>query len=179
MRDGKPDNVAERRVLERFVGRWDLTGKVYDLDRNAPLVQIEGWCKSSFMGDSPFLIVRSKGRAGTAPFERVVILCYDSQKGKYTAAGAHSAFPTRLILDEGTYDEAAETISWREKEILASESGRKILAKGEETFKDEDTILQTAYINWPGSEKYVVWVETTLKRRMTRAQVAAPLSPLP
>jgi hypothetical protein len=50
----------------------------------------------------------------------VVILCYDSQKGKYTAAGAHSAFPTGLILDESTYDEANKKISWQEHEILAS-----------------------------------------------------------
>jgi hypothetical protein len=165
MSEGKLDNGAERRVLERFVGHWDLTGKVYDKDPNAALVQIEGWWESSFMGDSPFLIAKSKGRAGTAPFERVVILCYDSQKGKYTAAGAHSAFPTGLVLDEGTYDEANQKISWQEHEILASASGGKALAKGEETFKDEDTILQTVYIKRPGSEKYVMWVETTFKRR--------------
>jgi hypothetical protein len=165
MREGKPGNGAERRVLERFVGHWDLTGEVYDKDPGAAPVQIEGWWESSFMGDSPFLIAKSKGRVGTAPFERVVILCYDSQKGRYTAAGAHSAFPTGLILDEGTYDEANKTLSWQEHEILASASGGKVLAKGEETFKDEDTILQTVYLKRPGSETYIKWVETTFRRR--------------
>ena len=165
MSEGKPDNGAERGVLERFVGHWDLAGKVYDEDPSAALVQIEGWWESSFMGDSPFLIAKSKGRSGTAPFERVVILCYDFQKGKYTAAGAHSAFPTGLILDEGTYDEANKKISWQEHEILGSASGGKVLAKGEETFKDEDTILQTVYLKRPGSETYIKWVETTFRRR--------------
>ena len=126
---------------------------------------MEGWWESDFFGDSSVLICKTKGRAGRAPFERVILVCYDVQKGKYTAAGAHTAFPSRLLLDEGTYDEANKKISWQEHEILGSASGGKVLAKGEETFKDEDTILQTVYIKRPDSEKYVKWVETTLKRR--------------
>jgi hypothetical protein len=94
---------------------------------------VEGWWESDFFGDSSVLICKSKGRAGRAPFERVILLCYDVQKGKYTAAGAHTAFPSRLLLDEGTYDEASQTISWTEHDILALGSGEKVMAKGEET----------------------------------------------
>jgi hypothetical protein len=91
VREGEPYKGAERRVLERFVGSWDLTGRLYD--------------------------------------------------------------------------EASHTISWTEHEILAPGSGEKVLAKGEESFKDEDTILQTVYIKRPGSETDVKWVETTVLRR--------------
>jgi hypothetical protein len=35
MRESKPDNGAEHRVLERFVGSWDLTGRLYDKDPEA------------------------------------------------------------------------------------------------------------------------------------------------
>jgi hypothetical protein len=128
-------------------------------------MKVDGWWETDFMGDSSFLISQSRGRAGSEPFERMTILCYDAQDGKYTAAGAHSVFPTRLLLDEGTYDESSQTIWWTEHEILALGSGEKVLAKGEETFKDEDTILKTVYIKRPCSETHVKWVETTLKRR--------------
>ena len=127
-------------------------------------MEVEGWWESEFFGDGSVLICRSKGRAGGAPFEGVILLCYDAQNGKYTA-GAHTAFPGRLLLDEGTYDEASQTISWTEHDVLVLGSGEKVLAKGEETFKDEDTILQTVYIKRRGSETYVKWVETTFRRR--------------
>jgi hypothetical protein len=165
MREDKPGKGAERRVLERFVGSWDLTGKIYDKDPEAEPMKVEGWWESDFLGDSSVLICKSKGRAGGAPFERVILLCYDAQKGKYTAAGANTAFPSRLLLDEGTYDEASQTISWTEHDILVLGSGEKVLAKGEETFQGEDTILQTVSIKQPGSETYVTWVETTFQRR--------------
>lgn len=165
MREGKPDDGAERQVLERFVGSWDLSGKLYHEDPNAEPMKVEGRWESDFLGDSSFLISKSQGRAGGAPFERMTILCYDIQKGKYTAAGANTAFPSRLLLDEGTYDEASRTISWAEHEILVLGSSEKVLARGEETFQDEDTILQTVSIKRPGSETYVKWVETTFRRR--------------
>jgi hypothetical protein len=165
MGEGKPDKGAEHRVLERFVGSWDLTGKIYDKDPEAEPMEMDGWWESDFFGDSSVLICKSKGRAGGAPFERVILLCYDAQKGKYTAAGANTAFPGRLLLDEGTYDEASQTISWTEHDVLVLGSGEKVLARGEETFKDEDTILQTVYIKRRGSETYVKWVETTFRRR--------------
>jgi hypothetical protein len=163
--EGEPDKGAERRVLERFVGSWDLTGTLYDEDPTAEPMKVEGWWESDFLGNSSFLISKSKCRAGGVPFDRLTILCYDAPKGKYTAAGANTAFPSRLLLDEGTYDEASQSISWTEHDILVLGSGEKVLAKGEETFKDGDTILQTVYIKRPGSETYVKWVETTFQRR--------------
>jgi hypothetical protein len=165
MREGKPDDGAERQVLERFVGSWDLSGKLYHEDPEAEPLKLEGLWEADFLGDSSFLISGSKGRAGGAPFERMTILCYDAQRGRYTAAGANTAFPGRLLLNEGTYDEASRTISWAEHAMPGLGPGETVLVRGEETFTDEDTMFQTVSIKRPGSERYVKWVETTFRRR--------------
>jgi hypothetical protein len=41
MREGKPDDGAERQVLERFVGSWDLSGKLYHEDPKAEPLMVE------------------------------------------------------------------------------------------------------------------------------------------
>jgi hypothetical protein len=123
MREGNMDMGVERGVLTRFVGPWRLTGKLYDKDPKGEPKKVEGWWEADFLGDSSFLITKSKGCAGGLPFERLTILFFDAQNGKYTAAGANTAFPNRLMLEEGIYDEANQTISWKEHTILALGSG--------------------------------------------------------
>jgi hypothetical protein len=148
-----------------MVGHWDFTGKVFDENSGAEPLKLEGSVENRFLGESAWVVATGKGRAGNDSYEIVSIMCFDAETQKFVATGANSAFPPKLVLDEGTYDESSKTISWKEQEILEPGSGKKATVKGEDTFKSENTFVSIAYIKRHGSDRYVKWVETINNRR--------------
>lgn len=160
-----PGKGAARKVLEQLAGRWDFTGTVYGGDGKSEVLRLAGTFDAGFLADSSWLAGKGQGRANDKPFEFVSILCYDEKKGRYTATGAHSVFPTTLYIDEAVYDEASKTFAWKEGEMVEPETGQTVTSKGEDIIKDTDTSVTVGYIKRPGSNEFVKWYEITNKRR--------------
>jgi hypothetical protein len=133
-------------VVERMVGRWDLTGVVYPKDPKAAPLKGEDTQETNFLGNSSWLVSKTKGRIGELPLESVGLMCYDPEKGKYTATGAGTLDPPRLVIAEGTYAESSKTMSWKELEVIEPGTTEKAVSKSEHTFKDADTFVAAAYI---------------------------------
>jgi hypothetical protein len=66
MTEGTPNKGAERQVLERFGGSWNLTGKLCGEDLADEPMTVEGWWGLDLLRDSSSLIIKSEGRVGSA-----------------------------------------------------------------------------------------------------------------
>jgi hypothetical protein len=160
----RPGRGPEHRVLDRMVGHWNFIGKIYSKEPGSEPTKVEGANDTNFLGESTWLVSKSKA-TGDISYEAEGIMCFDAEKGKYVSTGANSYFTPRLVLSEGTYDEASRTLSWKEREILEPGSGEKAAVKTETTFKDDDTMVTVGSIKRAGSEQFVKWYEITNSRR--------------
>ncbi len=160
----KAQKGPEHKILERYVGKFTVTGTVYHRDPKEAPLKFTGTSEAEFLGGSSWVVSRGKAR-GSMEMEDAGILCYDAKKGKYTAVGANSVFPPGLDIGEGTYDAAKRTMSWKEQKTPDPITGEEVIVKGEDVFQDDGTIVSTSYIKRPGTNEFVKWAEFVSKRR--------------
>ena len=122
---GKPPKGPEHKVLAQGTGHWEYTGTMYLADPKAEPMKLSGTAEVEFLGDTSWLILKDRGRANETPYESVGIMCYDSEKGRYTATMASTYAPPPLVIGEATYDEASRTFSWKEQEAVEPDTGKR------------------------------------------------------
>jgi len=160
----KPAPSPQHRVLQQYVGRWEVTGTLYPEATKSEPAKLKGTEEARFLVNSSWLILEERFRLNdTQSVEAVEIFCYDAGRGKYTTTGAHSAFPLSLSVYEGTYDEASKTLTW-EGEYKDAKTGEKIIFKVLNIFTNENTQKIISYVKKSGSKDFVKSYELDCKR---------------
>jgi hypothetical protein len=156
--------ASANRLLGGIVGQHKGSSR-HGVDVAANAMASQWTSEVSPIGDSGWVVMKSKGTSGNKSYESVAIWGYDGRKGKFRMMGVNTLFPSRAFDGEGTYDEATKTISWDPQEVIVPGTNETALHKHETRFQADGTVVAIEYIKRPGAHDFVKWSESTTAKR--------------
>lgn len=163
-----PEASPEHKILQRDVGRWDATLKIWmgeDGKANSsvePLVS-SGTEVNRKLGDF-WVIGTFKGEFAGMPFEGHAVSGYDPLKQKYVGSWVDSVSPHAMHMS-GTYDKQTETLTSTSQGI--GMDGKPVTGKSTLKYVGRDTRTLTMYEIIDGNE--VKSMEIVYTRNKTKA----------
>jgi hypothetical protein len=106
---GQPAESAELKVLDRFVGNWDMNVTISVSEGKPKEIKLTGTATIQWSLGGRFL--QWKGSSTSGRFEDLQLLTYDAGRKTYR----HWYFSSEGVADEsaGKWDEATKTMTWK------------------------------------------------------------------
>lgn len=149
---------AEHKNLEFMVGHWKTETKSY-FKPGEPEVS-EGTATFEMILGGRFLLEKVESEFNGRKFEGGGVFGYDKAKQKYVSVWLDN-MGTGIMMSEGTFDDDAKTLS--EASEMDTPMG-KLKSRAVYKVVDDDTVVLTAYMTWPGGKEAKV-MEVTYRRQ--------------
>lgn len=151
----------QHKILEKDVGTWDATVKVWPMAGAEPL-ESKGTEKNELLPGGMWLITRFEGEVIGMPFVGVGAFGYDPKEKKYIGTWTDTMTPY-LMITKSDYDEATKTMKGV-AETRDAMSGEKYTVKMISRYNDDDTRVMEMHRTGEDGKDWKV-MEIQYKRR--------------
>lgn len=160
-----PRPTKEHERLQKDVGVWDAEIKTWTTGPEGEPTVSKGVERNRLLHGGLWLISNFEGDFAGIPFVGHGQTGYDPGKGKYVGAWVDS-MSTRVMVQEGTYDEASETLTLEGE--LESPTGQVLEQQTVSRYKDGVRSMTMSMRPKDSDGEFVKMMEITYTRRADR-----------
>jgi hypothetical protein len=153
--------TEQHKILEKDVGTWDATVKVWPMAGAQPL-ESKGTEKNELLPGGMWLVTRFKGEVIGMPFVGVGTSGYDPKEKKYIGTWSDTMTPY-LMITKSDYDEATKTMQGV-AETRDAMSGEKYAVKMISRFIDDENRVMEMHRKGDDGKEWKV-MEIRYKRK--------------